>query len=117
MNEYIKNVNLFLSETKIKPSYIILKSDIDENKILSILSGTQNTNSDDMNKIAKALGKDIDFFLKGEQQKDFDYEFQKGIYLEEISKKQKQITDKALQLLENVDMVMSSKERFINILK
>ena len=70
-----------------------------------------------MNRIAKALGKGVKFFLNDEFQKNINYDFQETVYSEETSEKQKQRIDKTLQLLENVDLVMSSKERFINISK
>lgn len=76
MNEYIKNVNLFLSQTKIKPSYISLKSDIDEEEVSRISSGEQETNNDDMFKIAKALGNGVNFFLSDKLQENINYNFQ-----------------------------------------
>lgn len=50
-------------------------------------------------------------------QENINYDFQEMICPEEMNEKQKQHIDKVLQLLENVDLVMSSKERFMNILK
>ena len=117
MNECIKNINLFLSQTRIKPSYISLKSGMGEEELSRILSGIQEINSDDMNRIAKTLGKEVDFFLNDKFQKNINYDFQDMVYPEEMSEKQKQHMDKALRLLKNVDLVMSSKERFINISK
>lgn len=117
MNEYIENVNLFLSQTKIKPSYISSKSGIDEGEISHILSGKQEVKSDDIIKIAKALGKDVVFFSNDKPQENINYDFQETVYPEETSEKQKQRIDKTLQLLENVNLVLSSKERFTNILK
>lgn len=116
MNDYIKNLNLFLSQTKIKPPYISLKSGISEKEISRVLSGEQEANIDDMIKIAKALGKEVDFF-NDKPQENVNYDFQDVIYPEEMSEKQKQRIDKTLQILENVDLVMSSKERFVNISK
>ena len=82
-----------------------------------ILSGIQEINSDDMNRIAKALWKDANFFLNDKPQENINYDFQEMFCPEEMSEKQKQRIDKTLQLLENVDLVMSPKERFMNILK
>ena len=117
MNEYIKNINLFLFQTKIKSSYISLKSGIDEEKISHILSGIQDVNTDGIIKIAKALGKDVGFFSNDKSQENINYDFQETVYPEKTSEKQKQCIDKTLQLLENVDLVLSSKERFKNISK
>lgn len=117
MNKCIENVNLFLSQTKIKPSYISLKSGIGEEEISRILSEIQEINNDDMIKIAKALGKDVGFFSNDKSQENINYDFQETVYPEKTSEKQKQCIDKTLQLLENVDLVLSSKERFKNISK
>ena len=113
----LHNINLFLSQIKIKPSYISLKSGIDEEEVLRILSGEQEINSNGMIKIAKALGKDIDFFLIDKSRENINCDFKEAVYPEEMSEKQKQQIDKTLQLLENVDLVMSSKERFMHISK
>lgn len=55
---------------------------IDEEKLSRILSGIQEINSDDMNRIAKALGKGVKFFLNDEFQKNINYDFQETVYSE-----------------------------------
>lgn len=64
MTKYIENVNVYLSQMKIKQTYISLKTGIDGKKLSRILTGVQDINSTDMEKIASALGKKMDFFMK-----------------------------------------------------
>ena len=48
MTKYIENVNVYLSQMKIKQTYISLKTGIDGKKLSRILTGVQDINSTDM---------------------------------------------------------------------
>lgn len=71
-----------------------------------------------MEKIAQALGKDVEFFLK-----DFisipeinHFTFNKiAFYAGEPSKKQERIANQLMELMENIDEVISANSRFENI--
>lgn len=118
MTRYIDNVNAYLSQMKIKQTYISLKTGIDKNKLSRILTGMQDVNATDMEKIAHALGKKTEFFLCDTfcVPKVTDFEREKvSFYAGEPSKKQEQIADKLIRLLENMDEIMSAKCRFLNI--
>lgn len=73
-----------------------------------------------MEKIAQALGKDVEFLLK-----DFisipeinHFTFNKiAFYAGEPSKKQERIANQLMELMENIDEVISAKSRFENISK
>ncbi len=118
MTKYIHNVNAYLSKMKIKQTYISLKTGIDKNKLSRILTGTQDVSATDMEKIAKALGKKIEFFLSDAfhvpQITNFEPE-KISFYAGEPTEKQEQIANKLLQLMENMDEVLSAKCRFLNI--
>lgn len=118
MTKYIDNVNAYLSQMKIKQTYISLKTGIDKNKLSRILTGTQDVSATDMEKIANALGKKIEFFLNDTfrvpQIMDFGSE-KISFYAGEPTEKQEQIANKLLQLMENIDEVMSAKYRFLNV--
>ena len=62
MTKFISNVNQYLSEMKIKQSYLSMITGIDKNKISRLLTGVQDESGADMEKIAHALGKNIEFF-------------------------------------------------------
>lgn len=120
MTKYINNVNAYLSQMKIKQTYISLKTGIDKNKLSRILTGAQDVNAADMEKIANALGKNIEFFLndKVDIPRFMDFEPEKiSFYAGEPTEKQEQIANKMLQLMENIDEVLSAKYRFLNISK
>jgi transcriptional regulator with XRE-family HTH domain len=118
MTKYIENVNAYLTQMKIKQTYISLKTGIEKNKLSRILTGTQDVSATDMEKISNALGKKIEFFLNDSFNipKIIDLEPEKiTFYAGEPTEKQEKIANKLLQLMENIDEVMSAKYRFLNI--
>lgn len=116
MTKYIDNVNTYLSQMKIKQTYISMKTGIDTKKLLRILTGTQDVSGTDMEKIAEALGKKVEFFLMDSfSVPDINnYAPEKiAFYAGEPTKKQEEIAAKLFQLMENIDEVMSAKDRFL----
>ena len=73
MTKFINNLNKYLSEMKIKQNCLSMLTGIDKNKLSRLLTGVQDESGTDMEKIAQALGKDVEFFLK-----DRDKEVQKS---------------------------------------
>ncbi|MCD8241556.1 MAG: hypothetical protein LUD73_03955, partial [Lachnospiraceae bacterium] len=66
----------------------------------------------------KALGKKPAYFLEDSFRipRILDFEPEKiTFYAGEPTEKQEKIADKLLQLMENIDEVMSAKHRFLNI--
>ena len=118
MTKYIENVNAYLSQMKIKQTYISLKTGIDVKKLSRILTGTQDISGTDMEKIANALGKKIEFFLSDEfsvpQINTFVPE-KIAFYAGEPTAQQEEIAEKLVKLMENVDEVLSAKGRFLNM--
>ena len=118
MTKFINNVNKYLSEMKIKQTYLSMITGIDKNKISRILTGAQEESGTDMEKIARGLGKTVEFFLA-----DTIYIPQIGIvsankiafYAGEPSEKQEQIANQLMELMENIDEVLSAKSRFEHI--
>lgn len=117
MAEYIENVNAYLSQMKIKQKYVSIKTGIDEKKLSCILNATQKIDVEDMEKIAKALGHKVEYFCS----EDFKVPLFKDDFLEEISyyavtvgKEQENFVMKLIDLIENIDEVLSVKDRFLN---
>ena len=108
MTKFISNVNKYLSEMKIKQSYLSMVTGIDKNKMSRLLTGSQEESGTDMEKIARGLGKSIGFFLKESMNKI-------AFYAGEPSKKQEQIAKQLVELMENIDEVISANSRFENI--
>ena len=57
MTKFISNVNKYLSEMKIKQTYLSMITGIDKNKMSRLLTGSQEESGTDMEKIARGLGK------------------------------------------------------------
>ena len=60
MTTYINNVNAYLSQMKIKQTYLSMVTGMDKNKMSRLLTGSQEESGTDMEKIAYGLGKNID---------------------------------------------------------
>lgn len=90
---------------------------IDKNKISRLLTGVQEESGTDMEKIAHGLGKNVEFFLG-----DSVNVPQVGIatnkiafYAGEPSHNQERVATLLMELMENIDEVLSAESRFENI--
>ena len=118
MTQFISNVNQYLSEMKIKQTYLSMITGIDKNKMSRLLTGSQEESGTDMEKIARGLGKSVEFFLA-----DSIIIPQMGslainkiaFYAGEPSHKQERVAKQLMKLMENIDEVMSAKSRFENV--
>ena len=118
MTKYVENVNAYLSQMKIKQTYISLKTGMEKNKLSRILTGKQKkVDTTDMELIANALGYKMEFFLS----EDFvvpnvidssTAEF--AFYAGEPTKQQQEFAMKLIDLIENVDEVLGAKDRYMN---
>ena len=118
ITKFISNVNKYLSEMKIKQSYLSMVTGIDKNKMSRLLTGSQEESGTDMEKIARGLGKSIGFFLKESMsisQVGSSSMNKIAFYAGEPSKKQEQIAKQLVELMENIDEVISANSRFENI--
>ena len=118
MTKYIENVNTYLAQMKIKQTYISLKTGIDTKKLSRILTGIQDINSADMEKIASALGQKMEYFVTEhfEVPEISEYIPEKiAFYAGNPTAKQDEIAGKLEKLMENMDEVLSAKHRFLNI--
>lgn len=118
MTKYIENVNAYLSQMKIKQTYVSLKTGIDTKKLSRILTGAQDISATDMEKIASALGQKPEFFLSDSfcvpQINELMPE-KIAFYAGNPTVKQEEIAKKLMKLMENIDEVMSAKYRFLNM--
>ena len=118
MTKFIMNVNKCLSELKIKQTYLSMTSGIDKNKLSRILTGAQEESGSDMEKIAVGLGKKTAYFLSDPfciPSLGSPSGSKISFYAGEPSEKQEQIAGHLMQLMENIDEVLSAKSRFENI--
>ena len=118
MTKFISNLNTYLSEMKIKQTYLSMITGIDKNKLSRLLTGSQDESGTDMETIAQALGKYVEFFLGDSFYiPNFDgFSTNKiAFYAGEPSEKQEEIASQLMELMENIDEVISAKSRFDNI--
>lgn len=117
MSKYIENVNAYLSQMKIKQKYVSLKTGIDEKKLSRILNATQKIDSEDMEKIAKALGYKVEYFFSDDFKvpvfKD-EFSTEVAFYAGEPTKEQENFAMKLIDLIENADEVLGVKDRLRN---
>ena len=115
MVKFVDNVNIYITEMKIKKSFISLKSGIDASKLSRILSKSQEINESEMVKISNALGQKVEFFL-AENFKVFKKEFvgtgEIAFYAGEPKQEQEIFAKQLVELIENVDEILSAKDYF-----
>lgn len=118
MTKFISNVNKYLSEMKIKQTYLSMITGIDKNKMSRLLTGSQEESGTDMEKIARGLGKNIEFFLAESINipRAGSLTTSKIVfYAGEPSSEQEQVANQLMELMENIDEVLSAKSRFKNV--
>lgn len=120
MGRYIDNVNTYLEKRKIKQTYISIRTGIESSKLSRLLTGNQDVTSTDMEKIATALGYTVEYFLS----EDFSIaelcartEADAVFYVGEPSKEQEEFAMKLMNLIENVDEVLSARHRFAKMME
>lgn len=67
MTKFIKNLNVFLKDRKIKNAYISLITGWEKSKVSRILNGDVDLKMDDAELLATSLGKDVLFFLNDDE--------------------------------------------------
>ena len=118
MTKFISNVNKYLSQMKIKQTYLSMITGIDKKKMSRLLTGSQEESGTDMEKIARGLGKNVEFFLADTisiPQAGSSTVNRIAFYAGEPTGKQEQMAEQLLELMENIDEVLSAKSRFENI--
>ncbi len=120
MTKFISNVNQYLSAMKIKQTYLCMITGIDKNKMSRLLTGVQEENGTDMEKIARGLGRNPAFFLADSisiPQPEKPAGNQIAFYAGEPSHKQEETAKHLMELMETIDEVISAKSRFEHIAK
>ena len=68
MKTFIENINEYLKGKSIKNSYVSMITGWDKSKVSRLLNGEVDIRMDDAEQLAKALGKDLAFFLGEREQ-------------------------------------------------
>lgn len=112
MSNFTKNVNEFITNKKIKQSYLALKTGMNTNKISRILNQTQNATEKDMEEISNALGYPIDFFLSPNfkvEDSETDYQ-QVAFYSGDVKSINYEVVKNCISLLENIHSILGREQ-------
>lgn len=120
MNKFIENFNEFLNYYKIKQSMLAKKIKYDPNKLSRLLSGKQKKVSmEEMIILAKAVGKDINYFIK-----EMNFPSENDIYESEIAfssgtptKESEEFANILFDFIEHVDFIMGMENKINQNLK
>lgn len=116
MVKFVQNVNDYLAQMKIKQTYVSMKTGINPSTLSRILNGSRKINASEMELIAKAVGKPIEFFLDGNGIRGISSNMAASkvfCYAGEPTKEQEKITLDLVALLENIDEVLGAKSRYM----
>lgn len=112
MNKCIENLNYYLTKKKIKRTFICVKTGMNESKVSRILSGTQEMTIKDLEMIASALGKRVDYFL-GDDLIELYEDAYKGaevaFYAGEPTVEQQQFAEKIVTMMECMDDILGAE--------
>lgn len=105
MNKFLENVNEYLKGKGIKNSYVSLITGWDKSKVSRILNGDVDIRMDDADRLAKALGKDITFFLgeKGDILRDINSSQQFAFYAGHLDQSDKLVAKHLLEMFRFYD--------------
>lgn len=111
MSKYIKNMNAYLSDQRIRQKFLSARTGMSEDKISKLLNGKQKVTMDEMELLAEALGKDVSFFAEARNEEETislpvsNYAFYAG----EPGPDQVKCAWKLVEFIENIDEILSSK--------
>ena len=114
MGKFIRNLNEYLTQKKIKQTFLSLKTGMEPSKLSRILTGAQDITSMDMERLAQALGKNVEYFLADDFFVADIKELSKNevfFYAGKPTREQEEFAKEFLTMLENADEIMSAKGR------
>ncbi len=120
MSTFVSNFNMFLTALQIKQNYISRKSGIEEHKLSRILTGKQPASESDLEALSKAAGRSVQYFLNQNFKLKTDYppsSARIAFYAGSPTEKQTEVSNALLELMENVDIILSAKDSFLGMVE
>ena len=114
MMNFIENVNEYVSFYKIKQTFIISQTGIEKNKLSRLLNDKQDIVYEDMIKISKALGKEVEYFLKENLKLEIsEYKDTSSIafYMGEPDQSEIELANKIFDFLEHIDAILGVRKK------
>ena len=118
MTLFISNYNSYIDHMKIKEVYLSKICGIEKNKLSRILNGLQDETGADMEKLAGAVGKRVDYFLTDSFElppMGDTYQSKIAFYAGNPSQKQEIMANDLVEMIENIDQILSARTRFENV--
>lgn len=114
---FIENLNSNVDVNKITHAYISLNTGIEPSKLSRLMTGSQDTSYQDMEKLAGALGQKIDYFLQEDfivSELDDVVDAQYAFYAEMPSEKHHKLVKNLIIFIRNMDDILGAEDRLIN---
>ncbi len=109
MSVFVDNINVFLMEKHIRPSYVALITGWNEDKVNRILNGTQDILLDETEHLALSLGKDMVFFAKEKDEAKEEQYQERCLELESnhMNKKDRILAGHLFDMIMNYDALVN----------
>lgn len=114
MSKFINNLNNYIEHHKIKNTFISKISGIEKNKLSRLLNGKQDIQYEDMEKLAKSLGKDIKYFMQENlvlTKPLYEDTTSIAFYMGSIDDEKKELANVIFDFLEHVDAILGVKKK------
>jgi len=114
MTKFMKNLNEYLTHYNIKNSFVSKITGIEKNKLSRLLNNKQGILYEDMELIAKSLGKDISYFMQENLTlKSSGYEEATSIafYMGAVDEDKKILANEVFDFLEHVDAILGIQKK------
>lgn len=121
MSIFVRNINAYLNQMKIKQNFISLRTGMDTSKLSRLLKeGGQDITETEMEMISNALGKKPEFFMsenfeipQGKRTEQTEVVFYAG----EPGREQSSFARKVVDLISCSDEILGAKGRLIKAMK
>lgn len=109
MNNFIKNINTYLGERKIKQNYVSLVTGWTASKVSRILSEKSNITDDDKLVLSEALGYDVSFFMGDNENMKLqpNLNSQIAFFAGDISKEEQEIASSLIDMFRFYDSIVN----------
>lgn len=115
MSGFVDNLNAYMEKNDIRQKYLSIRSGMSENKISKLLNSKQVIDENEMNEIAKALGKSVEYFLNpSSSTSDMSFCGRFAFYAGEPSNKQSKTANDIIELIENMDEILNSSSWYLS---
>lgn len=109
MSKFISNVKEYMRINHIKQNYIALMTGWDKSKVSRVLALENKPREDEMEALADAFGKTIEFFLSDESLRQYSLATDNGVkfFAGNLNENDTQVANKLLEMLRYYDAIVN----------